>query len=69
MVQLDDDKEEEQWYAIYGTALGEVDVQRTVNKAGLWAFTMALAGLDPPTFVWIIWALLMHWTDAEMCDL
>ena len=43
VVQLDCDTEEEPWLAIYGSILAELEVQRTIKSAEIWAFTMALA--------------------------
>ena len=40
VVQLDNDKEEEPWYAIYGTML-----QRTIKRTELSELTVALASL------------------------
>ena len=51
VVQLDYDKEEEQWYATYGTRLAELYVQRTIKRAQLVAFTMALSELVGPSTV------------------
>ena len=44
VVQLDYDKEEESWYAIEGPILAELDVQRTIKRGELRAFTVASAG-------------------------
>ena len=32
MVQQDSDKEEEPWYAIYGTLLADLELQRTIKN-------------------------------------
>ena len=49
VVQLDYDEAEEPWYAIYGTMMVELEVQRTINRAELWAVTMALSCLIGPS--------------------
>ena len=51
MVQLDYDKEDEPRSSMYGTMLAELEVQRMIRRAELWAFTMALAGLVGPSTV------------------
>ena len=45
VVQIDNDKEEDPWYATYGTMLAELEAQRTFENAELCAFTMALSEL------------------------
>ena len=37
------------WYVIDGTMLAEVEVQRTIKRAELWVFTMALSGFSGPS--------------------
>ena len=39
-------RQEEPWHATYGTTLAELEVQRPIRRAELWAFTVALSGLD-----------------------
>ena len=51
MLKLAYDKEEEPWYAIYGTMLASLEVQRTIKRAELWAFNMALSVLIGPSTV------------------
>ena len=51
VVQLDQDMSEEPWYAIYGTMLAMLEVQRTIKSSLLWTLTMAVASLiGPSTF-------------------
>ena len=49
VLQLDNDKEEEPWYAIHGTMLAELEVQRTMKRAELCAFTMLPGRVGPST--------------------
>ena len=42
VVQLDIDGSDIPWYGMYGTILVCVDMQRTIDKAVMWAFYMAL---------------------------
>ena len=51
VVQLDHDKEEEPWYDMCGTMLDELEVQRTIKRTVLWAFTRALSGLLGPSTI------------------
>ena len=48
MVQVYHDNEEEAPYAICGTMLIELEVQRTNKRTELWACTLVLAGLIGP---------------------
>ena len=51
VVQLDQDMTEEPWYAIYGTMLAMLEVQRTIKRALSWSLTMTVASLiGPSTF-------------------
>ena len=42
--KVDHDKEEEPWYAIFGTMVAALEVQRAIKRTELWALTMARAG-------------------------
>ena len=44
VVQLDDPQEEELWHAMSGTIQDDIEVQRTIKRAVLWALMMALRG-------------------------
>ena len=50
-MHLDYVKEKEPWYALYGTMLAELDVQRTMKSAELRTVTMALASLIGPSII------------------
>ena len=47
-VKPDHDKEVEPWCAISGTMLAELEVQRTMKRAELLAFTITLSCLIEP---------------------
>ena len=49
LLQLDNDKEEEPWYVVSDMMLAELEVQRTINRTELCAFTMALPGFIGPS--------------------
>ena len=77
VVQVDYDKEEEPVYAISGTMRAELEVQSTIKRAELWAFTMTLASLIGPSTIHTdkmgtidgLWRgrRRMHLSEAEGC--
>ena len=77
-VQFYYEKKDEPWYAICGTMLAELQVQRSISRAELWAFTMALAGMIiQPSMLTArasfdgLWRAgrRIYWADAERCGL
>ena len=50
-VQLEYNKEEEPWYATYGTMFATLEVQRTIKRAELCASAIALASLIGPSTI------------------
>ena len=50
VVHLDFDEEEDPWCAIHGTMWAGLEVQRTIRRAFLWAFTIVLSCLIGPIY-------------------
>ena len=51
VVHLDFDKEEDPWCVIHGKMWADLEVQRTIKRAVLWAFTIVLSCLIGPSTI------------------